>query len=374
LRRLGEVGQSDRAAGVGLVVATIAALLWANVDGAGYSHLWSTVPSWLDFSHLHFTAREWVNECLMTLFFVVIGLEIRRETRAGELASWRRAAAPVIAAVAGMVVPALVYAAVVHDGPGGHGWGIPMATDVAFSLGALALVASSASLRLRVFLMTLGVADDILSIVVLVVVYSTAIDPAYVLVGVGCLVVMVAVRMIRGPVGALALVFAAVAWWTFARGGVEAAVIGVVVGIAGLASPAPVTDSHHLGPRAWEHRLNPIVNLVVLPVFALANAGVDLRNLDLASSGALAVFVGVLLARVIGKPLGVWLGATRVAPSRTRLGLGTVASVGFTVPLLIARVALGESALANAATAALLAGTVVGFALTAVLLRPPQEA
>jgi NhaA family Na+:H+ antiporter len=378
-RRLIEWSRSDRAAGVGLVVATVAALVWANVDGAGYARTWATVPSWLGFSHLHFTAREWVNEALMTLFFLVIGLEIRRETTAGELGSWHRAAGPVIAAVAGMAVPAIVYVAVVHDGPGGHGWAIPLATDIAFSLGALALVAPSASLRLRVFLMSLGVADDILSIAVLVVVYSAEVHAGLVVAGIASLGVMVVVRRIRDPFGLLALAFGAAAWWAFARGGVEAAVIGVAVGIAGLASPAPRADSH-LGPRAWERRLSPLVNLVVLPVFALANTGVDIAHLDLSSSTALSVFVAVFAARVIGKPAGVWLGAT-VLPNRylsatgdrpsgrTRLGLGAAASVGFTVSLLIARVAFGESALADAATAALLAGTVVGLALTALLLR-----
>jgi len=363
-----------------LAAATVAALLWANVDGAGYTRTWAAVPSWLGFSDLHFTAREWVNEGLMTLFFVVIGLEIRRETTAGELGSWRRGAGPVITAIAGMALPALIYAAVVHDRVGGHGWGIPMATDVAFSLGALALVASKASLRLRVFLMTLGVADDILSILVLVAVYSTAVDSTFVAAGVACLVVMVFLRMIRGPIGFSALVLGAAAWWMFARGGIEAAVVGVVVGIAGLASPPPVSDDHRLGPRAWERRLNPVVNLVVLPVFAVANAGVDLGRLDLSASTAALVFVAVFLARVVGKPLGVWLGTT-LLPSRyvsssedrpsgrTRLGLGTVASVGFTVPLLIARVAFGNGPMADAATAALLAGTVVGLLVTPLLLR-----
>ncbi len=383
-RRLIDWSRGDRAAGVMLAAATVVALAWATVDGAGYARTWATVPSWLAFTTLHFTAREWVNEALMTIFFVVIGLEIRRETTAGELGSWHRAAGPVVTAVAGMVLPAVVYAAVVHDRAGGHGWGIPMATDIAFSLGALALVASGASLRLRVFLMTLGVADDILSILVLVVVYSATVDLAFVVAGVACLVVMALVRKIRAPIGFVALAFGAAAWWTFARGGVEAAVVGVVVGLVGLASPDPTTDAHRSGPRAWEHRLNPAVNLVVLPLFALANAGVDLRHFDLSASGAALVFVGVLLARVVGKPAGVWAGMT-LLPSRyvssaderprgrIRLGLGTVTSVGFTVPLLIARVGFGEGALADAATAALLAGTVVGFVLTAVLLDRGRE-
>jgi NhaA family Na+:H+ antiporter len=377
--RLLEWSRSERAAGVGLAAATVAALLWANIDGVGYTRFWGTVPSWLGFSDLHFTARQWVNEALMTLFFVVIGLEIRRETTAGELGSWRRAAGPVLAGVAGMVVPALVYVALVHDRPGGHGWGIPMATDVAFSLGALALV-SGASLRLRVFLLTLAVADDILSILVLVAVYSAAVDPALIATGLVCLAVMVAVRTIRGPAGAMALVFGAAAWWTFARGGVEAAAVSVAIGIAGLASSARSGEAHHEGPRSWERRLNPVVNVVVLPVFALANVGIDIGRLDLSSTVAMRVFLAVLAARVVGKPLGVWLGATllsgRFASSpgeprtaRTRLGLGTAASVGFTVPLLITRIAFGQGQLADSATAGLLVGTVVGLALTAPLLR-----
>ncbi|MBV9412585.1 MAG: Na+/H+ antiporter NhaA, partial [Acidimicrobiia bacterium] len=237
-----------------------------------------------------------------------------------------------------------------------------------------------ASLRLRVSLMTLGVADDILSILVLIVVYSAAVDATFVTAGMACLVATVFARRIRGPIGLSALLFAAAAWWMFARGGVEAAVVGVVVGVAGLAVSAAPARDHRFGPRAWERRLNPIVNLIVLPLFALANAGVDLRNLDLSTSSAALVFVAVLLARVVGKPLGVWLGASLLPsryvsasgdrpPGRVRLGLGTVASVGFTVPLLIARVAFGDGALANAATTALLAGTVVGVALTAPLLR-----
>jgi len=379
-RRIVAWSRADRAAGITLAVATVAALAWANFDWSSYASTWTSARSWLELGALHFTARDWVNEGLMTLFFVVVGLEIRRETAVGELRSWRRAGGPVVAAIAGMVVPALVYAAFNHDRPGGHGWGIPMATDVAFSLGALALVASSASLRLRVFLMTLAVADDILSILVLAVAYSAAIDPTFLLTGLGCLVAMVVLRRTRGPSGPLPLVFGALAWWAFARGGVEAAIVGVVIGFAGLASPGPPAESHSAGPRAWERRLTPLVTLVVLPVFALANAGVNFTLLDLSSADAMRVFVAVLVARVVGKPVGVWLGATAASsrsasPSadlgsnRARAGLGAAASVGFTVSLLIVRVAFGEGPLADAATAGLIAATVVGLALTALLLR-----
>ncbi len=365
-----------------LTVGSVAALVWANVDGSAYAHVWRTVPSWLAFADLHFTARQWVNDGLMTLFFVGIGLEIRREARAGELRSWDRAAAPMVAAVVGMAVPALLYGVVAHGTAGGHGWGIPMATDVAFSLGALALLAPRASLRLRVFLMTLGVADDILSILVLIAVYSAEVKGGYVAAGVLCLVAMALLRASpRMPVVA-AIVLGVAAWWAFGRGGVEAAVTGVAVGLFGLASPVPPADVPHAGPRAWEQRLTPVVNLLALPVFALANAGVDIAHADLSSGAALTVFVAVLVGRVVGKPLGVWLGTTLVpsrfalpaehrSAARTRLGLGTVASVGFTVSLLIARVAFGDGRLADSATAALLLSTVVAVGVTAPLLHQP---
>jgi NhaA family Na+:H+ antiporter len=307
----------------------------------------------------------------MTFFFVVVGLEIRREMMAGELASWRRAARPVVAAVGGMAVPALVYVVVVHGSPAGHGWGIPMATDVAFSLGALALAGSGVSVRLRVFLMTLAVADDILSIVVLVAVYSADPDVVLVAAGVLCLLAMAGVRAVGRVPAVVPVAFGAAAWWLWARGGIEAAIVGAAVGMVGLAVAAQHgTDG---GPRHWERRLIPIVNLGVLPAFALANAGVDLSRLDLGSAPALRVFVAVLVARVVGKPLGIWI-AARGWHVRERLGIGAAASVGFTVPLLIVRAAFGEGVLADSATAALLAATVFGLVTTSVFLgRRPSD-
>jgi NhaA family Na+:H+ antiporter len=362
-QRLIAWSRTDRAAGVTLAVATVAALAWANVDGDGYRQTWASVPSWLEFTGLHLSARDWVNDGLMTLFFVVVGLEIRREMTAGELASWRRAARPVVAAAAGMAVPALVYVVVVHDAPGGHGWGIPMATDVAFSLGALALVGSGVSLRLRVFLMTLAVADDILSIIVLVAVYSADLDVGFVAAGGACLLAMAGGRTVGRVPAVLPVAFGAAAWWLWARGGIEAAIVGVAVGMVGLAAAAP----HEAGPRHWERRLIPIVNLIVLPAFAVANAGVDVSRLDLGSATALRVFVAVLVARVVGKPLGIWLVA-RVGHVRETLGIGAAASVGFTVPLLIVRAAFGEGTLADSATAALLVATALGLIVTGVVL------
>jgi len=348
-----------------LASATLIALVWANAAGDGYRRAGTTTLSWLRFTGLELSARDWVNHGLMTCFFVLVGLEIRREMRAGELGTWRRASGPIIAAIAGMAAPALLYALIVHDGPGGHGWGIPMATDVAFALGALALAGSHASRRWRLFLMTLAVADDILAIAVLVVIYSARFDAVPASVGAACLVAMAIVRARRAGT-AIPVAFAAIAWWCLARAGLEAEIVGVAIGLAGLAGP------RH-GPRAWERRLQPAVSLLVLPAFALANTGVELAHLDLGSKPALRLFVAVLVARLIGKPLGIGLAAGAVVQGgriRDRVGVGLAASVGFTVPLLIVRASFGEGPLAESATTALLASTAIGAVMTFSLLRP----
>ena len=359
--------RGDRGPGVTLTVATIAALVWVNVWPGSYEQVWAHIPRLGSALGLHFSLQDWTNQGLMTVFFAAVGLEIRREMSAGELASWHRAATPVAAAGVGMLVPAGLYALVVHGGPGAHGWGIPMATDVAFALGALALVAAHASPRLRVFLMTLAVADDLGSIALLVFFYSTGVAAGPISIGLVCIAAMVVIEARRPEWWVVKAALGALAWWGFARGGIEAAVVGVVIGAVARR------------PRSWERRLQPWLTLVVLPVFALANAGVSLRHFSFAPAGAAAVFVAVLVARVAGKPIGIGAGALamrRAFRSRSDAhlavvdvaGVGALASVGFTVPLLIIRAAFAEGPLADSATLALLVGTLIGAALGGVIL------
>jgi len=370
--------RGDRAAGVTLSVAAVAALVWANAAASSYHDVWRAVPAVSHVVGLRFTLRDWANQGLLTLFFTVVGLEIRREASSGELASWHRAAAPVVAALAGMAVPAALYALVVHGHPGSGGWGIPMATDVAFAVGALALVGARASRRLRVFLMTLAVADDIASILVLVVFYSARLAVAGLAVGVGCLVVLAVVAWARPTWMTAKLALGAAAWWGLARGGVEAAVVGVAVGALALPVSAGRAWARLRGPRGWQQRIEPWVNLAVLPVFALANAGVVIRRDSLSAPGAATVFAAVLVARLAGKPagivaagLGLRAGAAKRydprLPRHSLVAVGTLATVGFTVPLLIIRAALPEGPLADAATLGLLAATVIGVAAAAAV-------
>ncbi len=383
--RLIDATRDSRAAGVSLTVATVAALGWANVAADSYRNFWShsfAVPG------LRLSARDWVDQALMVAFFVVVGLEIRRETAGGELRSWRHAAAPVAAALGGMAVPALVYAAVLHGGVGARGWGIPMATDVAFAVGALALVATHAPVRLRVFLLTLAVADDIASIAVLVCFYSRDVRIWILVAAVACIAAMFAVHTARVRSTVLLAALAVLAWWTLVHAGVEACVVGVVIGLVGPAAGGSDPARRRAARRrvrAWEHGLEPWVNAVVLPLFALANVGVTLAGSRIFSRGAFTIFVAVVLARVVGKPVGIagtaWIVSRRHGPggsagrdpmhlrTRDRIGMGALAGVGFTVPLLIVHAALPDGPLAASATAGLLVGSVLAAAIGGAVLR-----
>ena len=359
----------DRTAGAGLVAAAVAALVWANWPGADYLGVWTT-PHAL----LHLSLRGWADQALLVGFFAVAGLEIRREVVAGELRTPRRAAVPVMAALAGMAAPAVLYTVVVAGGPGAGGWGIPTATDVAFAVAALALV-GNVSGRARMFLLTLAVADDLVGIVILVVVYNQGVTPAWLAVGLGSVAVMGALWWSRAPLGAARLGLGALAWWSMLHAGVEASVIGVVVGAWGPRR-RPV-EGHNPKVRVWQGRLQPVVNTVVLPVFALANVGIGLTGNVFGGAAAERLFVAVLVARVFGKPLGILAGtalARRVTGQadqprvslRTLVGTGAVAGIGFTVPLLVITVALPAGPEATAATAGLLAGSVLSVGAAAV--------
>lgn len=378
--RLRSTLHSDIAASWALVLALGAALVWANSGvSSSYEALWGhpVGTGGAAFADLA-TVRSWVNSGLMAVFFLVVGLEIGRERRSGELGDLRTAAVPVAGAVGGMAGAGLVYAAVAHGGPGASGWGIPMATDIAFALGALALLGRSVPPGLRLLILTLAVADDIGSVVVLAVFYSGRTDPLG-LAGAAALALGLVLlrRWRRSPplwpflLGGLGL------WALLAAGGVEPALAGVVIGVL-----VPNEAGHGMGDPAedLERRIAPVSAFVVLPVFALANAGITVHAGMLRPSGTSSVFFGVAAARVVGKLVGITAGCAVVV----RLGLGrlpggvhwghvaggaAVAGIGFTVPLLIAEQAFADRpALVEASELGLLAGSLVAFAVGAVVL------
>src|ERR1051326_3970556 len=229
VKRLAAATRSDRADLLTLAAIAIA-VVWANISPRSYREVWKATTVWSRPLGLELSVQDWVSQGLMVAFFMLVGLEIRREIANGQLRSWRRASVPIVAAICGMALPAAIYALVVGGSAGGHGWGIPMATDVAFALGALGLVQPGSS-RLRVFLLTLAVADDIASILIPVFVYSPPLHTSMLVLSLGCLGTMAALSALGIRRVWPLIVLGPLAWWALARAGVEPAVVGVAIGL-----------------------------------------------------------------------------------------------------------------------------------------------
>lgn len=389
----------ERRAGALLVAAAVAAVAWASSPwSASYGAVWShPARAWAFLPRLG-DVRSWVDGGAMTLFFFVVGLEIGRERAVGALASWQRALLPVVGALGGMAGAAVVYTAVVHGGRGSNGWGVPMATDIALVAGMAALLGQHVPPRLRLFLVALAAADDVTSVVVLAVVSGRSVSVGALGVA-GVVVAVLAVGRRRWRSAWPVVVALVPLWLALARAGVEPALAGALAGalvpVGALdppgsspppAPPAQGTASGGAPSRrpltgpTLEGLLHPVSATFVLPLFAVANVGVDLRRPLLVAPGAAAVFAGVVAARVVGKTAGIALAsrgafASGRAPRSERFGPGhlmggaALCGAGFTVPLLFAAVAFArEPGLLQAASAALLTGSVLAAGLGAVAL------
>jgi NhaA family Na+:H+ antiporter len=371
--------RSDVAGGVVLTGAAVVALAWANSPWRhSYQSVWGQVVRLGGHQLTGFTTvQEWVNGGLMSVFFLVVGLEIARERRDGDLADVRTAIVPLVGAVGGMAGAGLVYVLIVHQGPGATGWGIPMATDIAFALGALALLGRRVPPGLRLMILTLAVADDIGSVLVLALFYSSRTHWPSLLGAAAVCAGMVAFRRLGRPSAWPYLVAGVALWVLLATGGVEPALAGVVVGV--LIPGASSLEGRDPAGRA-ENAIAPISAYVVLPLFALANAGVVVDSSILHHPGATGVFVGIVAARVVGKLGGITLACLAVVglgwgrlPDGVRwvhvAGGAAIAGIGFTVPLLIAEKAFSSHPqLVTASTVSLLAASVVAFVVGAVIL------
>jgi NhaA family Na+:H+ antiporter len=396
------------------VLTAAVALLWANSPwGGSYAHFWHT-PIGIRVGDFTFErSLGWfVNDGLMVIFFFVVGLEIRREIHHGELSDARRAALPAAAALGGMVAPALLYLLVAGGPATGAGWGIPMATDIAFAVGILVLLGRRVPAAMRVLLLALAVIDDLGAIIVIAAFYSSGVQLAgLVVAGVAIAVVLLMQRVgVRSRVAYV--VPAVVAWAGVYQAGIHPTIAGVIVGmitpvrawlgadgfLAGvrgeldqLAQAEPAALSSHALAERLRHvdtarrealspaedlieRLHPWVAFFIMPVFALANAGVVIPGVDALAGDALRVAGGVALGLVVGKPLGVLFACGLVLKLRlatlpaglTRrhlLVLGVVAGVGFTMSLFIAQLALPDPALLTAAKL----GVLVASGVAAIL-------
>ncbi len=409
----------ESAGSVLLLAATVLALLWVNLPVAGwaegYDHFWHT-PLTIELGdwRIEESLQHWVNDGLMTLFFFVVGLEIKHELVHGDLRDPRTAALPIVAAVGGMAVPALLYVAIAGGGDAGAGWGIPMATDIAFAVGVLGVLGRRIPSAARLFLLTLAIVDDIGAIVVIAVFYTADLALGWLGVALGLLAVMVLLRVLRVWAVPAYVVLGVGVWFALLESGVHATLAGVAIGLltpaVALLRPEVATgyavealrdndldadELHRLRFLVGESvpvverlqaRLHPLSAYVVLPVFALANAGVALDGLGAALTSPVGLGVGVGL--VLGKPLGIGLAcfvAVRLGIARMPvdtswrqlLGVGAIAGIGFTVSLFIAGLSFTDPVLTDDAKIGILLASLLAAVVGVVVLltssRRPRE-
>ncbi len=429
-----------------LLFVSIAALVWANLPGAlgeSYHHFWTTVltvgvshdaPGVLSgmFPVVSLTLEAWVNDALMAIFFFVVGMEIKRELAYGELADFKKAMLPIFGALGGMVCPALIYLMYLAGGPAQHGWGIPMATDIAFAVAALSVLGDRVPSGLKVFLLALAIADDLGAVLVIALFYSSQISALALLGAAFVLLVIWFCNKAGFRSYLLYTLLGACCWYAMLRSGIHATVAGVIIGFLtpsrteapresvmnrvmhGLESLRETLqngeDADHGGHRRLAalrkiqgasrtvispldfltNLLHPWVAFVVMPIFALANAGVQIDGNVLGNADAMKVAVAVGTGLVFGKPLGITLfsflavklgfaALPRNATWLSLFGVSVFGGVGFTVALFVTALAFNEPVFAAGSKIGILAGSVVAtiaglFVLRLVLSRQKQEA
>jgi Na+/H+ antiporter NhaA len=380
--------RTETGSAVVLLAATVLALVWVNVHASSYSSVWQTNLS-VHLGHWGIAQdlRHWLNDGLMAFFFFVVGLEARREFDMGELRQRSRIALPLAAGIAGMALPVGIFLAVNAGHSSTHGWGVAMSTDTAFALGMLALVGPRFPIRLRAFMLTIVVVDDLVALIVIATVYRSKFDLAPLLAAFGLFVVgLIAARAgVRHDL--FYLLLGATTWIAMFKSGIDPVVVGLAMGLLTYAYPATRVDLERasdlfrhfreqptpelarsaraglelaISPNErLQHLLHPWTSYLFVPLFALANAGIAINGHFLSGAYSSPVTLGILIGYVAGKPVGVfgatWL-ATRLSRSRLRppvgwaavAGGGTLAGIGFTVALLIASLAFSGTELEQA--------------------------
>jgi NhaA family Na+:H+ antiporter len=364
--------------GRALLVATAVALLWANVAPDAYGSFWDTHvsvgPAWL---HLDLSLADWASEGLLAVFFFVAGVEVKRELTVGELSHRRAAMLPIWAAVGGMVVPALVCLAVSGgDAADGGAWAIPVATDIAFALGVLAIAGAILPAGVRVLLLSIAVVDDLLAIALIAALFTSGLEPAWLL---GTVVAAAAYwGAFRARIDCAWVLWAlAIACWVCMHAsGVHATVAGIILGLLTPVRPRP-GERHAPGERL-EHRLHPVSAGFVVPVFALAAAGLPIAaGIDAPGNAiALGVFAGLLLGKAVGILGGARLAVALRAGALPRgvawkdvVPIAVLGGIGYTVSLLITRLALDDVSSQEQVSAAILEAAVISSIAGVLLLR-----
>ena len=408
--------RTESGSAAALLAAALIALAWVNLAPSSYEGFWGTPLSIrVGDAGISQDLRHWVNDGLMTLFFFVVGLEARREYDMGELRDRRRIALPLLAGIGGMLVPIAIFLAFNAGRPTAHGWGTAMSTDTAFALAVITLVAGRSAVRLRAFLLTVTVVDDVVALAVIAIVYSGHIALPALLAAVGLFGVIVLVRAAGVRHGVVYLLLGAATWVALLRSGVEPVVVGLAMGMFTYAYPAARGDlerasdlfrlfreqptpelarsaragvARAISPNERLQQVyHPWTSFLIVPLFALSNAGIRIDGEFLARGVTSPVTLGILVGYLLGKPIGIaglsWLGS-RLSRGRLRppvgwaavAGGGAVAGIGFTVSLLIATLAFTgarlEEAKLGVLSAALCAAGLGWLVFRTTALLPPR--
>jgi NhaA family Na+:H+ antiporter len=364
--------RDSRATGIVLVACTVLSLVLSNTraSGYGYTHFWirplgDAVPGLL----LPHDWLHWINDGLMTLFFFLVGMEIKRELLAGELTGLRKSLLPVLAALGGMLFPALIYFLFNGGSPFHHGWGIPMATDIAFSLGILSLVGDRVPVQLKIFLTALAIIDDLGAVIVIAVFYASGLHAGYLITGLVVMAIPLVLNLARVRRPLFYFIPGVITWYCLLHSGVHPTIAGVLLALCIPLQQIP----------ALEKALSDPVNFLITPLFALANTAIVFP----ASAGPVLhspVTWGVVLGLVLGKPLGIFLfsfvsvkiGIAEL-PSHSSWkgmwGTGMIAGIGFTMSIFIATLAFGSNGAQVIAKIAILAGSVIAGSAGYLYLR-----
>ncbi|EPR9127733.1 Na+/H+ antiporter NhaA [Cronobacter malonaticus] len=373
--------KSDAAGGIVLIAAAALAMLLANMNATHelYEGFLST-PVELKVGALEIKKNMllWVNDALMAVFFLLVGLEVKRELVQGSLASRRQASLPVIAALGGMVLPAALYLAFNFQDPVTRaGWAIPAATDIAFALGILALLGSRVPPALKIFLMALAIIDDLGAIVIIALFYTSSLSMMSLLVAAGAIAVLALLNLCNVRRTGVYILVGVVLWTAVLKSGVHATLAGVIIGFF-----VPLkAQNGHSPAGSLEHALHPWVGFLILPLFAFANAGVPLEGVTLAGLTSLLP-LGIIAGLFIGKPLGIslfcalavklkWATLPPGVSQKTILAVGVLCGIGFTMSIFIASLAFGDvdAALVTWAKLGILVGSLLAAVIGYALLR-----
>lgn len=408
IRPLVDFLHEEASAGILLIAAAVVAIIWANSPWhESYHDLWNAhIGIDIGGHQLDLNLREWINDLGMVLFFFVVGLEIKREITEGELRDPRQAALPIIGAFGGMIVPAAIFALLNLGGEGSSGWGIPMATDIAIVVGIVTLLGTRAPSWAKIFLLALAIVDDIGAIVVIAVFYSDGVSFGWLGIAIGSFILAVAMKN-RVPFISAYLAIGGLCWFSLLQAHIHPTLAGVAFGLLAPVRPRqtrvlidenalnehPGYDAAFtLSRQAREsvsivewlvHRLHPWSAFVVVPVFALANAGVRIETSELGGMVTNTVTWGVILGLVVGKTIGIssftlLAVATKIGrlprgvTPRYVIGAGALGGIGFTVSLFVTELAFGESILAEDARLGVVIASLIAALLGSAIMVPGQ--